>query len=188
MAHSLHFTGLLTEHGWLQNVQVDLDDAGIIQSILPNTARHPKGYALPGFQNAHSHAFQYAMAGLAEYHEGSLDPDDFWSWRTAMYDLALTISPDHLEAIATMLYTEMVRHGYTAVAEFHYLHHDQQGNPYSNLSEMGSRLVAAAKTAGIRITLVPIFYQQGSFGEAADDKQRRFISPYTSEQPISKKN
>ena len=132
--------------------------------------------ALPGFQNAHSHAFQYAMAGLAEKQTSQSITDNFWSWREAMYSLALTVNPDQMEAIATMLYAEMARHGYTHVAEFHYLHHDKNGKHYANLGEMGSRLVAAAKTVGIEITLIPIFYQKGGFGEAPNESQRRFIS------------
>ena len=180
MAKAYTFKGLLTNNGWLENATVQLDSQGCITAI-DTQANHPKaeyvnGYALPGFQNAHSHAFQYAMAGLAELHEGTGIPDDFWSWRTAMYNLALQISPDQLEAIATMLYAEMLRHGYTAVAEFHYLHHDRNGKPYNNLAELGERLVAAAQNAGIKITLVPMFYQQGGFGKPAEDKQKRFLS------------
>ncbi|SFU45759.1 formimidoylglutamate deiminase [Pustulibacterium marinum] len=180
MEKTYHFKGLLTEQGWLTHTKVTLDTNGKITSITPNAEPEGEtvsGYALPGFQNAHSHAFQYAMAGLAELHEGSGVPDDFWSWRNAMYDLALTISPDDLEAIATQLYAEMVRHGYTAVTEFHYLHHQPDGSPYENLAEMGLRLIKAAKKAGIHITLVPMFYQKGGFGQAPTDKQRRFLSP-----------
>lgn len=179
MGKAYKFKGLLTNSGWLENATVTIDNLGTIQSIEKDAslqAEQVDGYALPGFQNAHSHAFQYAMAGLAELHEGSGTPDDFWSWRTAMYNLALTVSPEQLEAIATMLYTEMVRHGYTAVAEFHYLHHDKDGTPYANLAELGERLILAAKRAGIHITLVPMFYQQGGFGKPAEGKQRRFIS------------
>ncbi|WP_053991725.1 formimidoylglutamate deiminase [Mangrovimonas sp. TPBH4] len=174
------FKGLLTNDGWLENAAVTVDDQGIIESISSEATaegENVNGYALPGFQNAHSHAFQYAMAGLAELHEGTGVPDDFWSWRTAMYNLALSMSPQHLEDIAAMLYAEMVRHGYTAVAEFHYLHHDINGMPYSNLAEHGERLIAAAERAGINITLVPMFYQKGGFGTPAEDKQKRFISP-----------
>ncbi|MBD3582859.1 formimidoylglutamate deiminase [Flavobacterium selenitireducens] len=171
------FKGLLTENGWLENAAVSIDANGKIESIAQNRlGEQVNGFALPGFQNAHSHAFQYAMAGLAELHEGTGVPDDFWSWRTAMYNLALTISPDQLEDIAAMLYAEMLRHGYTSVAEFHYLHHDKDGKPFANLSEMGERLVAAAKKTGIKITLVPMFYQQGGFGQPPVEKQQRFIS------------
>lgn len=179
MSKHYTFKGLLTENGWLENVTVSVTPEGRISAINTNseiTGECVEGYALPGFQNAHSHAFQYAMAGLAEFHEGTGIPDDFWSWRTAMYDLALRISPQHLEHIATMLYAEMVRHGYTAVAEFHYLHHDTNGKPYANLAELGERLMAAAQTAGIHLTLVPMCYQQGGFNTPPEDKQRRFIS------------
>ncbi|MXN92807.1 formimidoylglutamate deiminase [Flavobacterium sp. Sd200] len=173
------FKALLTEEGWIQNAVVKLDFLGNILSINESEnheGEYVNGYALPGFQNAHSHAFQYAMAGLAELHTDTDLADDFWSWRNAMYGLALTLSPEQMEAVATMLYTEMARHGYTAVAEFHYLHHDKDGKPYANLAEMGERLMAAAKTAGIRITLVPMFYQQGGFGQEPVERQKRFIS------------
>ena len=173
------FDGLFTEDGWHEPGWVRLDEAGRVLCLgaaQPEDEVIPvKGYALPGFQNAHSHAFQFAMAGIAE--RLSSKSDDFWSWREAMYNLALTISPDEMEAIATMLYSEMLRHGYTSVAEFHYLHHDPQGQHYANLAEMGARLVAAAQKTGIRLTLVPVFYQTGDFGKPAFEKQRRFLSP-----------
>lgn len=178
---SFLFKALLTNNGWKSNVEIKVDNKGLITAIIYNSSsinsEFVNGYALPGFQNAHSHAFQYAMAGLAERHEGTGTPDDFWSWRNAMYKLALSINPDELEAIATQLYAEMIRHGYTNVAEFHYVHHDKNGKKYDNLAEMGSRLVSAAQKAGIKITLVPIFYQKGGFGKAPTEKQRRFISP-----------
>src|SRR6185369_3568182 len=86
------------------------------------------------------------------------------------------VEPEHVEAIAAILYAEMLRVGYTHAAEFHYLHHDKSGRPYSNLAEMGERLIAAAKTAGIKITLVPVFYQKGNFGQDPQPRQKRFIS------------
>lgn len=172
------FKGILQNEGWLESTSVTIDRDGIIvdiEQVNPNEI--DSGYALPGFQNAHSHAFQYAMAGLAEKHDTNAQNGDFWSWREAMYRLALNISPDQLEDVAAMLYAEMVRHGYTSVAEFHYVHHDKNGKQYDNLAEMGSRLVAAAETAGINITLVPIFYQKGGFGVEPNERQKRFISP-----------
>lgn len=173
-----HFKALLTDSGWKENVRIQTNTEGLIVQIEENSS--PAGieldFGLPGFQNAHSHAFQYAMAGLAEKHSTSETPDDFWSWREAMYSLALSISPDDLEAIAKMLYSEMLRHGYTDVAEFHYVHHDKNGDEYPNLSEMGMRLISAAKSVGIGITLIPIFYQKGGFGKEPTDGQKRFIS------------
>ena len=173
-----YFKGILQHTGWLKNVSITVDEKGLITEITEGTNhKDTKNLLIPGFQNAHSHAFQYAMAGLAERHEGTSNPDDFWGWREAMYQLALSVNPDQMEAIATMLYTEMARHGYTNVAEFHYVHHDKDGKAYNNLSEMGERLIAAANNAGIGITLIPIFYQKGGFGKAPNDRQRRFISP-----------
>lgn len=171
------FKGLLMKNRWHENVSIKINNKGVIQSIT--NSKDSFGYAdfaIPGFQNAHSHAFQYAMAGLAELHDTKPNQNDFWSWRNAMYDLALTISPDQLEGIATMLYKEMLRNGYTHVAEFHYLHHDLSGEEFNNLSENGERLIAAANKAGIKITLIPIFYQKGGFGKKPENKQRRFLS------------
>ena len=161
--------------GWLENATVSVDDFGKISSISPADipdAVSINGYAIPAFQNAHSHSFQYAIAGLAENH--SLD-DDFWSWREMMYSLALHLDPDEIKNIAVMLYSEMVRNGYSNVAEFHYLHHDKSGLPYSNLAETSEALIEAANEAGIKITLIPIFYQKGGFGIEPNERQQRFI-------------
>tara|TARA_Y100000589_G_scaffold303093_1_gene315172 strand:- start:1533 stop:2909 length:1377 start_codon:yes stop_codon:yes gene_type:complete len=179
--NNYHLKGILQNDGWHKNVAISTDKLGEITSIYPaknnnNNAIEINGYAIPGFQNAHSHAFQYAMAGIAESHDLTNTSDNFWSWRDAMYKLALNVNPDQMESIATMLYSEMVRHGYTNVAEFHYLHHDKNGNQYDNLSEMGSRMISAAKKAGINITLIPIFYQKGGFGKKPIEDQKRFIS------------
>jgi len=176
---SYRFKALLQNHGWIENATVALDESGKIISISqeenPDSIRID-GYALPGFQNAHSHAFQYAMAGLAERHSDSQNADDFWSWREAMYGLALNINPEQMKTIAAMLYAELLRHGWTNVAEFHYVHHDKNGEPYDNPASMGEALIEAAKDAGIKITLIPIFYQKGGFGQQPNDRQRRFIS------------
>lgn len=165
--------GLLQKNGWLENVEVTTDDDGQITSIEP-TESACSDFALPGFRNAHSHAFQYAMAGTAENHTNP--DDDFWSWREAMYGLALEIEPDEMEGIAAFVYSEMLRHGITHVAEFHYLHNDPKGAAYTNPAEMGSRLVAAAAKTGINITLVPVYYNLGGFGLPPTERQRRFIS------------
>ena len=175
------FEALRQKNGWISPAYVGADESGNIQYLsdkLPAneiSAEYISGYALPGFQNAHSHAFQYAMAGKAETHQPG-SSDDFWSWREAMYVCALSMDPDQMQSVATMLYAEMLRKGYTHVAEFHYLHHDKNGKPYSNLCEMGMRLLQAAKDAGIKITLIPVFYQKGGFGKDPQPRQRRFIS------------
>lgn len=175
------FKSLLQKNDWLTPAFVGVDANGIVQYLSDKAPAQAvaiesvNGFALPGFQNAHSHAFQYAMAGLAETHATGL-ADDFWTWREEMYKCALAVDPDQAQAIAAMVYAEMVRHGYTHVAEFHYLHHDKEGKPYANLAEMGLRMVEAARTAGINITLIPVFYQRGGFGQDAQPRQRRFIS------------
>jgi formimidoylglutamate deiminase len=172
---SYRFKALLQNHGWIENAVVSIDDAGKIVSVSQNAeGEFINGYALPAFQNAHSHAFQYAMAGLAENHRRP--EDDFWSWREAMYSLALNLDPDEIKIIAAMLYSELLRNGYSNVAEFHYVHHDKNGAPYEHLAAMGEALLEAASEAGIKITLIPIFYQKGGFGTQPSDRQRRFIS------------
>lgn len=171
---SYRFKALLQNSGWIENAAVSVDDAGKIVSVSQNAQGELiDGYALPAFQNAHSHAFQYAMAGMAENHSGD---DDFWSWREKMYQLALHLNPDEMRTIAAMLYAELVRHGYSSVAEFHYVHHDKNGKPYNNSATMGEALIEAATEAGIKITLIPIFYQMGGFGTPPNERQRRFIS------------
>ena len=175
------FKALLMLDNWMSPAYVGVSPDGAVAYLsdappeLPCAIETVDGYALPGFRNAHSHAFQFAMAGMAEKHQAGVS-DDFWTWREAMYGCALSMDPDQMEAIATGLYATMLRNGYTHVAEFHYLHHDEKGKHYSNVAEMGERLVSAAKAAGIKITLVPVFYQQGSFGKAFEPKQKRFIS------------
>jgi formimidoylglutamate deiminase len=175
------FKFLLQAEGWVSSAYVGIDAKGLIQYLSsappaePASIEYVNGFALPGFQNAHSHAFQYGMAGMAEKHEPGTE-DDFWSWREAMYACALSLNPDEMEKVAIACYSAMVRKGYTHVAEFHYLHHDKNGKPYNNLAEMGERLLAAASMAKIKITLVPVFYQQGGFGKNAQPQQRRFIS------------
>lgn len=177
------FKALYQDNKWISPAYVSVDQEGRIGYLSTTPPRDTEGletvdgYVLPGFQNAHSHAFQYAMAGIAERHSGAANPDDFWSWRNAMYQLALNLQPEQMEAIATMLYAEMLRNGYTSVAEFHYVHHDITGTPYDNKAELGERLMSAAQKAGIKITLVPIFYQKGGFGQSPNEGQRRFISP-----------
>lgn len=176
-----HFEAILQHSGWISPAFVEVDDRGRIKNIsqapLSEKPIEPvNGYALPGFQNAHSHAFQFAMAGMAEKHDVNA-VDDFWSWREAMYACALTMDPDQMQAVAAMAYAEMLKRGYTHVAEFQYLHHDKNGKPYGNQAEMSVSLVAAAAIAGIKMTLIPVFYQKGGFGKDAGPAQRRFAFP-----------
>jgi formimidoylglutamate deiminase len=176
----LRFDALLLQQGWLKPAYVGVDALGIIGYLSdvapaePVSLEYVRGFALPGFPNGHSHAFQFAMAGMAEKHSPG-STDDFWTWREAMYECALSLDPQQVESVAAMAYSEMLRRGYTHVAEFHYLHHDQRGNHYNNRAEMGERLLAAADTAGIKLTLIPIFYQKSGFGSEPEPRQRRFI-------------
>jgi formimidoylglutamate deiminase len=175
-----HFKSLLLSDGWITPAYVGIDDAGAIRYLSSEPPERlaliepVNGLAVPGFQNCHSHAFQYAMAGMAEKHADGTS-DDFWSWREAMYQCALSLDADQIQTVATALYIDMLKRGYTHVAEFHYLHHDKNGKPYSNYAETSVALLAAAALAGIRITLVPVFYQRGGFGKDALPRQRRFI-------------
>jgi len=130
---------------------------------------------MPGMPNLHSHAFQRAMAGLTEY---MAKPDDsFWSWRELMYRFAAKLTPEDMQAIARQLYIEMLKAGYTSVCEFHYLHHDHNGTPYSDRAEMSNRIIAAAADAGIGLTLLPVLYRYSGFGEKPPTiGQQRFVN------------
>lgn len=174
------FKSLLLAKGWQTPCYAGIDESGIIHYLSSDPPENlsliepVNGVALPGFQNCHSHAFQYAMAGMAEKHAPGTD-DDFWSWREAMYQCALSLDSDQIQTVATALYIDLLKRGYTHVAEFHYLHHDKDGQPYSNRVETTVSLLAAAAVSGIRITLVPVFYQKGGFGKEAQPRQKRFI-------------
>jgi formimidoylglutamate deiminase len=170
-------TALLPD-GWARNVAVGIAPDGTIAKVEPNAGPEGKqrvnGPLLPGMVNLHSHAFQRAMAGLTEV---AVNPDDsFWSWRDLMYRLVGRLQPEQVSAIAAYLYVDMLKGGYTSVAEFHYLHHDIDGRPYANAAEMSSSVLTAAEATGIRMTLLPVMYAHGGFGgKAPSDGQRRFI-------------
>jgi formimidoylglutamate deiminase len=177
MDRALFAADALLETGWTRNVRFEWDERGTLTVIQPGAvargARIAKGPVLPGMANVHSHAFQRAMAGLAEVrgHEN----DDFWTWRKAMYRLVASLTADEVEAIALQLYVELLKHGYTAVAEFHYLHHGPGGTPYGDPAELSLRIVSAATDAGIGLTLLPALYAHGGFDHRAlDAAQRRF--------------
>jgi len=161
----------LLPDGWAKNVRVEVDSSGSFLSVTansdPKNSEKLPGPALPGMANLHSHAFQRAMAGLAETRGAS--EDDFWSWRELMYKFVERLTPDGARAIATQLYIEMLKHGYTAVGEFHYVH--------DGSADMLAGHLEAAKKAGIAITLLPSMYQWSNFGrKPLQDRQRRFAS------------
>jgi len=165
--------------GWAENVRIEVGADGMLTSVQANAsadgAEKLAGPLLPGMPNLHSHAFQRAMAGLAEV--AGNPNDSFWTWRELMYRLVGKISPEQLEVIARQLYIEMLKAGYTSVAEFHYVHHDPQGLPYADPIELSRRISAAASHSGIGLTLLPVLYSHSGFGgQAPNDGQRRFIN------------
>ncbi len=171
----------LLPEGWASDVAIDISPDGRIVSVKPGADPAGRliveGPLIPAMPNLHSHAFQRAMAGLAEIAgEGAAGSDSFWTWREAMYATVGKITPDDVEAIATKLYVDMLKAGYGAVAEFHYLHHDVGGARYGDPAEMAHRILSAARASGIGLTLLPVFYAHSNFGGAAPNAgQSRFI-------------
>ena len=165
----------LTAGGWVRNARIAMAD-GRIESIEADATAEPGedslGIIIPGFANAHSHAFQRALAGRTEY-RGPAGTDNFWTWRTRMYALAGRIDSAALTAIARQLYAEMLATGYTSVAEFHYLHNEPGTNDVSDA--MFEAVAAAADECGIRLTYVPVLYERAGFDEPEPSPtQRRF--------------
>lgn len=168
---------VLTPDGWRHDAMLHIH-AGRITAIeagqAPGDAARLPGPVLPGLVNAHSHAFQRAMAGLAE--RAGPATDSFWTWREVMYRFLAALTPEMVQAIAAWLYMELLENGYTAIAEFHYLHHQPDGRPYADPAEMSRRHIAAAESAGLRLCLLPCFYATGNFGGAPPSPgQTRFL-------------
>ncbi|MES2036847.1 MAG: formimidoylglutamate deiminase [Pseudomonadota bacterium] len=163
--------------GWTSNVRLHWNDNGDLSQIELDTNlqahENQAQFVVPGMTNLHSHAFQRAMAGMTEMAGES--KDSFWTWRDLMYRYALHITPEQIQAIAAQLYAECLRHGYTAVCEFHYLHRDQDGSFYARPAEMAERVIAAAEQTGMGISMLPVLYSYADFGEQAlRHDQRRF--------------
>ena len=168
MTSSLGFEYLLTAEGLEHGRRVVIDAHGVIAAIEPAGAPYDGVLAVAGMPNGHSHAFQRALVGVRD----AGDANSFWTWRDAMYTVANRITPEQLEVIAGQAFREMLAGGYTSVAEFHYLHHLPDGR---RGFEMAQALIAAARTAGIRMTLLPVLYQRGGFDRPALAQQQRFI-------------
>lgn len=167
------------ENGWSNNVRLHWNDAGDLTQIdldtAPATHEVVEQFVLPGMVNLHSHAFQRAMAGMTEY--AGEAKDSFWTWRDLMYRFALGINPDQMEAIAAQLYSECLRHGYTSVCEFHYLHRAPDGNFYDNKAETAHRVMAAAQSTGMGLTMLPVLYSFSDFNQQPlRHEQRRFAT------------
>jgi formimidoylglutamate deiminase len=171
------FDHVLTPGGWRSPGSVSVGEDGTIVAVggtVGGDAVRMPGFALPGMPNLHSHTFQRALGGFAEPSSGR--SRDFWTWRETMYDLALRVDPDDVEAIAAQAFVEMLRGGFTSVAEFHYLHNQPDGTRYASPWELGERILAAATATGVGLTLLPTLYMHGGIGRALEPGQRRFAS------------
>ncbi|MFO2463114.1 formimidoylglutamate deiminase [Pseudomonas sp. 15FMM2] len=169
----------LLPDGWANDVRLEISADGLLAKVEANGhaegAERLRGPLLPGMPNLHSHAFQRAMAGLAEV--AGNPNDSFWTWRDLMYRMVGKISPEQLQIIARQLYIEMLKAGYTCVAEFHYVHHDITGQPYADPTELSRQISQAAASSGIGLTLLPVLYSHSGFGgQAPNEGQRRFIN------------
>ncbi len=177
MKPTIFASQLLTPSGWKQSVRLHVTDGRIgkiEENVPPQPGDERHGVILPALPNLHSHAFQRGMAGLAEMRGGQ--GDDFWSWRDTMYRFAARMTPAQLEAVAAMAYMEMLEGGFGRVGEFHYLHHDTNGQSFANPAEMSVRIAVAAADTGISLTLLPVFYAHSGFGgKVPQDHQKRFI-------------
>ncbi|ETX12647.1 N-formimino-L-glutamate deiminase [Marinomonas ushuaiensis DSM 15871] len=169
----------LLPSGWATNVLFTINN-GVFTDVQADQQPHQdsiilSGPTLPSLANVHSHAFQRVMAGAAEV---SLNPNDsFWSWRDLMYKIVQKLTPNEARIIATQLYIDMLKAGYTQVGEFHYLHHAVGGKHYNDLSEMSNQIIAAANDSGIGLTLFPVLYSHSGFGgQAPNAGQARFIN------------
>ena len=172
----LYAENILIGSQWQKHKTLLLSEQGIIESIIDGKdpqATVLTGTVIPGMVNCHSHAFQRAFAGLSEYRGNTAD--SFWSWRDIMYRFVAKISPEDAHHIASFVYVEMLKAGYTSVAEFHYLHHQFGGAHYDDPAEMSHQIINAAEAAGIALTHLPVLYSYAGFGEKQISKpQARF--------------
>jgi formimidoylglutamate deiminase len=181
MTQHYRLDSVLLPQGWTPDALVTVAEDGRISAIETGGAGGPQqaervcGFVVPGMPNAHSHAFQRGMTGNTEYRLSARD--SFWTWRQAMYGLANRIDPEDLQVLATQLFVEMLKAGYTSVAEFHYLHRRPAGDHYPDGSGLWEAIIAAAAASGIGLTLLPTLYQTSDFGAAPlKPEQSRFAS------------
>ena len=172
----LHAETALLPTGWAKDVRIVIEE-GRIASVSHGHA--PEGLAfgclLPAPVNLHSHTFQRAMAGMTEARTAG--QDSFWTWRTLMYRFLEKLSPEDVQAIAAQAMVEMAESGFSAVCEFHYLHHPVGGGTYADPGEMSARIAAAAQETGFGLTHLPVIYEQGGVdGRPLQGGQLRFGS------------
>ncbi len=177
MARLLAERALLAD-GWAERVAIDIAPDGNIAEVRAGAtdreAEYLPGHLVPGMVDLHSHAFQRAMAGLAQ--DRPPGRADFWSWRQRMYAIATRITPEDLWVIAACLYIDLLKGGYTTVVEFHYLHGPPEGGTYEDPAVMSLALHEAAQEAGIALTLAPVWYARaGLADEEPSPAQRRFM-------------
>jgi formimidoylglutamate deiminase len=171
----------LLAEGWHRDVLLEWDVRGDLTRVAPEASPPPgvarADYVLPGMINLHSHAFQRVLGGLAERAGDS--PDSFWTWRDLMYRVANRITPEQMEAVAAQLYAECLRHGYTAVCEFHYVQRAPGGHEYGNPAETAQRIAQAARESGIGLTLLPVLYAYAGFNDTPlrQDQERFRTDP-----------
>ena len=130
--------------------------------------------SIPGFFNAHSHAFQRAIRGRTE-HPSTAAADSFWTWREAMYRAANRLQPEDVYAVSRMAFMEMLLAGITTVCEFHYLHHAPDGTSYADPNLLAHEVIRAANDAGIRIVLMRTAYERAGWRKPENPLQRRFL-------------
>ncbi|MDX1459700.1 MAG: formimidoylglutamate deiminase [Xanthomonadales bacterium] len=174
---AIYCAHVLLEDGWAQDRLIHCDEHGMIRSISEGRRDQARevlqGPVVPGMPNLHSHAFQRLMTGLTG--AKGAGRDSFWTWRQAMYGFANRITPEQLEDCAAWLFAEMLTAGYTSCAEFHYVHHQKNGQPFDQPAEMSARILAASDHGGMPLTLLPVLYQVSGFGAAdANPEQARF--------------
>ncbi|HVB26251.1 MAG TPA: formimidoylglutamate deiminase [Ktedonobacteraceae bacterium] len=172
---------MYTVQGLQRDILVGIDEDGRIASVMKrgeqnvagNTIEYLPGMALlPGFVNVHSHVFQRALRGHT--HRPLSQRDTFWTWRNAMYAEAQSLNPERLYASAVQTYREMLAAGYTTVGEFHYVHHQPDGQPYAAPNAMAEAVIQAGHDAGIRVVLLMTAYAQAGFNQPPQEDQRRF--------------
>jgi formiminoglutamate deiminase len=154
----------LPGQGLVRDVLIEAEDDRFT-SVIPSSPHAPsipadtirlRGLTLPGFANAHSHAFHRALRATTQADRGT-----FWTWRERMYEVAARLDPDSYLQLARAVYAEMALAGVSCVGEFHYLHHQPDGRPYADPNAMGRAAVQAAAEAGLRLTLLDACYLTG---------------------------